>query len=235
MLKSLAMYRLFIKYFSHFFLVICLMLFFSCTTGPQLPEPNRVSIPKRELTKEEILSISSYSRLKAVVNLDMEAAGKLLLDSVTAVFYMEDTGRARLRIYKFGMPVFDIVNRDGEVRSRPPEEAEKYSDSFSLLMRAVFWWRSMNEARLEVLKSEYLLQTPHQAVWLKRMNLLPVKQEIFSKKGIIKIRYSNPEALENRKDFPSKIEINSLNYRLVVTVKRVATDVAFDNDMFEWP
>jgi len=211
-----------------------LLLFFSCA-GPQLPRPGLELAPDQELTRTEILSLSSHSRLKAVIDLDVEVRGKLILDGAAAALYMEAPDKARLRVYKFGVPVFDIVHRGGAIRSRPPEEAKKYNESFPLLMRAVFWWASMNEAKMEVLENEYLLHTPNQAVWLERRNLLPIRQEVFTKNGVTQIRYSNPITFGVQEAFPSKIEIKSSGYRVVVTIKRLVTDVSFDTDMFEWP
>ncbi len=214
--------------------VTCLILSFSCT-GPQLSRPGLVLAPARELTRSEIMSLSAHNKLKAVINLDVEVAGKLVLDGASAVLYMEMPDKARLRVYQFGIPIFDVVHKGGEVRSKPPEEIETYRESFPLLLQAVFWWTSMNEASLEIFGNEYLLQTSQQAVWLERRSLLPIRQEVYSKNGVTKIRYSNPITFGQQKAFPSRIEIDSSNYSLVVTIKKLATDLFFNPDMFEWP
>lgn len=216
-------------------LAMAAALILSACAAPPVLRPDHIPETKGLLSLEEILESSRHETLKAVLSLDMDANSKHLLEEAPGVVYLKSPDSARLRIYRFGMPIFDVAYRDGEIKTNPEQDLAGFQQVIPLVIDAVFWWSRMDGAVLQVRDDQYVIRARNQIVELDRKTLLPVSQTLWRGIHSASVVYSEPGLYDSEKVYPSRMDINSSIYSLAVTIRKMSFDIPLEQDIFESP
>jgi len=178
---------------------------------------------------------SRFTTLKLSGSIRLARNGKLSTDKASAVLYLAPPDRLRLRVYKLGIPVVDLLYREGDVWSRPEGDTSAYRALVSGLFPTLLWWQEMKRGDLTSVPDSLLLRRSEQAIWLSPDTLMPLYQEFVSPAGPVCVQYSEPIQAPNGRTFPSHIVVTSPEYSAIVIATKVNMDESFGTDIFTWP
>lgn len=196
------------------FLLSILIIFSACT-------PKRVEVPTYVgINLNDVLS--SYQNIFSVdttfsatfIREDTEISGD-------GVVNISISGDMNMRIYSFGFLAFELISKDGVIKSEP--QIDKYKSTILTygLRDCIYWWDIKNY-ELEENNDNYILVNNQRQVWINKKTMLPVKQIIFLSDGRqLDIIYENPEKFENFW-YPSKLRIEFARYAVVLKLKDIS-------------
>lgn len=183
---------------------------------------------------EEILSRARFETLKISGEVSLALEDRPVLERASAVLYLTPPDRMRLRIYRMGIPVLDLLYRDSQVWSRPEGEVSAYRALVYGLFPALFWWQYMETAEIYPLRDSLMLKTTTQKVWVDRENFLPLVHEFISPDGPVYVQYSAPAATEDGRMFSSHVAVAAPNYSGIIRIRKMAVDGELRPELFLW-
>ncbi|MBI5140684.1 MAG: hypothetical protein HZA20_00645 [Nitrospirae bacterium] len=210
-------------------LLVVAALASACAHTPALRAKRE--LPDRIMGRDEVLEFSAHSNVRAVAEVKFFKDGQPVVDG-TAAIYIENPGRARVRVYRFGMPVLDALYNSGHVEGVPDVEQRLYGEVFPALISAVFWHSEMNDADFGIERESYVFSTPDRRVVLSQSSLMPVLQAIRTSRGAVVISYGPPALFADGDAFPESLHIQSSSFSLKATINKLAYDVRLEPDTF---
>jgi len=180
---------------------------------------------------DEVIEFSAHSNVRAVAEVTFLKDGQPVVDG-TAAIYIENPDRARVRVYRFGMPVLDALYNRGHIEGVPDAERGLYGEVFPALISAVFWHTEMAGADFGIEREHYVFSTPDRRVVLSRGSLMPVLQAMRTSRGAAVIAYGRPFVFADGDVFPESLDIQSSSFSLKATIKKLAYDVRLEPDTF---
>lgn len=213
------------------------MLVTLLTACASAPEP-RAGVPVAPSTpgliQQEILARARFGTLKLSVEVSLAFEDRPLLEKASAVLYLTPPDHMRLRVYRMGIPVLDLLHRDRQVWSRPTGDVSAYQSLVYGLHPALFWWRYMDTAELHQFRDSLLLKTTTQRVWIDRETFLPLVHEFVSPEGPVYVQYSAPVATGNGRLYSSHVAVVAPSYSAIVSIRKMAADEELRPELFSW-
>jgi len=174
-----------------------------------------------ELTLDEVIQKSGkdIDALKASADISIARKNEPYSDiSVSA--RIKRPGQTRMQIYKFGVPVNDILIKDEKVYVLSGKSNGEIKELGMEFYHAVFWWDGMKDSVMYKEGTEYILKTESKEIYLDKETLFPLRQEIITEGKSVLIIYSEPKSEEGFW-YPSVIDIKIGDYILKVQVKKL--------------
>jgi len=184
--------------------------------------------------RDEIVGRARFNSLRITGEITLARDDRPLVEDASAVLYVSPPDSVRLRIYRMGIPVLDLLFRDNQVWSRPETEASAFGALVNGLFPALLWWQKMGSAELYPLRDSLMLATPGHKVWVDRESLLPLIQEFVSPSGPVYVQYSSPETLADGRRFPAHIAVVASSYSGLITIRKMAVDESLRPELFLW-
>lgn len=183
----------------------------------------------------EVLEQTVYDSARASVVVDVVVDGKPVFSALQGAVYLREPDRFRIRLYRFGVPVLDLLHRDGAIQGRPQDELAPLRRWIPFFLQAIFWWERADASVFQVGDQAYTFLGPGQRVWLDRRNLLPLRQEIDQGGRRIVVTYASPKAFDKGRFFPSQIRIQASSSALTVTIKKLSVGIPLEPGLFKPP
>lgn len=171
--------------------------------------------------------------LKAIADISIKKNNEPYSDISVSV-RIKSPGQTRMQIYKFGMPVNDILIKDEKVyvlSGKSNGVAKEFGRKF---YHAVFWWDGIKDGVMHKERTEYILKTESKEIYLDSETLFPLRQEIIMGGKSASIKYSEPKSEEGFW-YPSVIEIKLGDYILKVQVTKLLLNPQLDEYDFRVP
>ena len=174
-----------------------------------------------DLTLEEVIQKAGkdIDTLKAIADISIERNNEPY-SYISASALIQSPGQARMRIYKFGLPINDILIKDERVYVLSGKSNGVVKELGREFYHAVFWWDGMKDAVLYKEGTDYILKTENKEIYLNSETLFPIRQEIITEGKNALIIYSEPKSEEGFW-YPSVIEIRMGDYMIKVQVKKL--------------
>ncbi|MBI5675332.1 MAG: hypothetical protein HZC48_05820 [Nitrospirae bacterium] len=197
-----------------FFFIICLS---GCVPRVAPPPIYRGA----DLTLDEVIQKSgrSIDVLKAIADISIEKDNEPYL-YISASALIKRPGQARIRTYKFGLPVNDILIKDEKVYVLSGKSNGVVKELGREFYHAVFWWDGIKDGVMYKEGTEYIIKTESKEIYLDSETLFPLRQEIITEGKSASIIYSGPKSEEGFW-YPSAIEIKMGDYILKVQVTKL--------------
>lgn len=222
------------RYRRYFRTLLLATLLTACASAPG-PRPGVPVAPSLPIPiQQEVLGRARFETLKLSGEVSLAFEGRPLLDKASVVLYLAPPDRMRLRVYRVGIPVLDLLYRDRQVWSRPAGDISAYQSLVYGLHPALFWWRYMDTAEFLPLPESLVLKTATQTVWIDRQTLLPLVHEFVSPEGPVYVQYSAPAAMESGRLFSSHIAVVAPSYSAIVSIRKMAADETLRPELFSW-
>lgn len=174
-----------------------------------------------DLTLDEVIQKAGkdVDALKAIADISIEKNTEPYA-YISASALIKRPGQARMHIYKFGLPVNDILIKDEKVYVLSGKSNGVVKDLGREFYHAVFWWDGMNRGVMYKKGNEYILKTESKEIHLDSETLFPLRQEIITEGKSASIIYSGPKSEEGFW-YPSVIEIRMGDYMIKVQVTKL--------------
>lgn len=201
------------KTVSKLFFLSILLIIFACA-------PRRVEIPSYEgVDVIEVLAAKKpVSDIEAVFSITFETEDTWVKGDGKA--NISRNGDLDLRVYSFGFLAFELVARDGIIKSNPHVDKNKAAVLSYGLRDCLFWW-DVDGYTLEEEDNAFLFSHAVRKIWIDKKTMLPLKQTIsLSDDRELVITYENPEKI-NETWYPSKIRIQLARYGVVLVIKEL--------------
>jgi hypothetical protein len=169
--------------------------------------------------------------LKAVADIKIEKNSKPY-SFINASVLIKRPGWVHMRVYKFGMPLNDIVIKDDQIYVLSGKSSSTLMDIGKEFYPAVFWWDDLKEGIMYREEREYIILTENKEVHLESATLFPLRQEIRTGGRNVDIIYGKPER-EGEFWYPSLITVHADNYIFSVRVERVFIDPPLGENDFK--
>lgn len=188
-----------------------------------------------DLSLEEIVSEvdRDIEALKAVVAINIEKDHEAL-SSVDASVLAKRPGLVHLRMYRFGMPVGDILIRDDEVFVLSDRGVNRLREFGKEFYYSIFWWEDVAEGVMHRERGEYIIRTEDKVVYLDSETLLPLRQEIRTANRDVYITYNKPKKVDGFW-YPSLIKIATGGYKFTVRVQKLFINPPLSENDFRLP
>lgn len=216
-------------------LTSCFLLLSFCLSGcvPRVAPP--LLYRGVDLSLEEVIQKSgkNIDTLKAISDISIEKDNEPY-SYISASALIKRPGQARMRIYKFGMPVNDILIKDEQVYVLSGKSSGVVKELGREFYHAVFWWDGIKDGVMHKEGNEYIIKTESKEIYLDRETLFPMRQEITTEGKSVLIKYSEPK---NEESFwyPSTIDIKMGDFILKVQVKKLVLNPQLDEHDFRAP
>ena len=211
-----------------FFFIICLS---GCVPRVAPPPIYRGA----DLTLEEVIQKAGkdIDALKAIADISIEKNNEPY-SYISASALIKRPGQVRMRIYKFGLPVNDILIKDEKVYVLSGKSSNVAKDLGREFYHAVLWWDGIKDGVMHKEEKEYILKTESKEIYLDKETLFPLRQEIITEGKSASILYSEPKSEEGFW-YPSAIEIKIGDYILKVQVTKLLLNPQLGEDDFRVP
>ena len=188
-----------------------------------------------DLSLEEIISRAGrdIDTLKAVVDVTIEKNNKFY-SSINASVLIKRPGLVHMRIYKFGMPVDDILIRGNEAHVLSGKKRDWLKYAGREFYHAIFWWDGIRDASMYKEGKEYIIRTGNIEIHLDSESLFPLSQVIKLGRKTAQIIYSKPK-MEVSRWFPSFIKINMDGLSFSVSIEKLFINPEPGNMDFKLP
>lgn len=221
---------------SYFLLLISYFLLLSfCLSGcaPKIAPPTLYR--GTDLTLEEVIQKSGkdIDTLKTIADVSIERNNEPY-SYISASALIRKPGDVRMRIYKLGVPVNDILIKDGKVDVLSGKSSNVIKELGREFYHAVFWWDGLKDGILRKEETEYILKTESKEIYLDSETLFPLRQEIITDGKNIVIEYSEPKS-EKGLWYPSVIDIKMGDFILKMQVKKLLLNPQLGEDDFSVP
>jgi len=221
---------------SHALLLTSYFLLFSFYLSGCVP---RVAPPPlyrgTDLTLNEVIQKSGkdIDALKAIADISIKKDNEPYSDiSVSA--RIKRPGLTRMQIYKFGVPVNDILIKDEKVYVMSGKSSGVIKELGRELYHAVFWWDGVKDGVMHKEGKEYILRTEGKEIYLDSETLFPLRQEIITVGKSVSMIYSEPKSGEGLW-YPSVIDITIGDFILKVRVRKLLLNPQLDDNDFRTP
>lgn len=173
------------------------------------------------LSIEEIIqrSANDINALKAIADINIEKNSEPF-SFISASALIKSPGESRMRLYKLGVPVNDILIKDDKVRILSGKSNGMITELGREFYHAVFWWEGMRNGVMRKEGHEYILTADNKEIHLDSETLFPLRQHIITEGKDIAIEYSEPKK-EGSFWYPSSIDIAMGSYIVKVRVKKL--------------
>lgn len=211
-----------------FFFIICL----SGCVPRVAPPPLYRGI---DLSLDEVIQKAGkdIDALKAIADISIEKNNEPYSDiSISA--RIKRPGQARIQIYKFGMPVNDILIKDEKVYVLSGKSNNMVKELGREFYHAVFWWDGVTDGVMHKEGPEYILKTESKEIYLDSETLFPLRQEIITAGKSVLIIYSEPKSEEGFW-YPSAIDIKMGDFILKVQLKKLLLNPQIGENDFRVP
>jgi len=174
-----------------------------------------------DLTLEEVIQKAGkdIDALKAIADISIEKDNEPY-SFISASALIKRPGQARMHIYKFGVPLNDILIKDEKVYVLSGKSSSMIKELGREFYHAVFWWDGIKDGVMHKEEKEYILKTQSKEIYLYSETLFPLRQEIITEGKGASIIYSEPKSEEGFW-YPSKIEIKMGDYILKAQVTKL--------------
>jgi len=204
-----------LKYFSFSILFI----FIACAPKPKLLPPPLYE--DTALTLEEIIlkAGSGLDSLKAISTITVDKNDKHF-STFSASSLIKKPDWVHMRVYQLGMLVRDFVIKDNQLYMRSGKKDLNLRSLGTEMHNAIFWWEDLQDGAMTVKNDTYIIRSLHKELHLDRDTLLPVKQIISSKQGLILMNYEEPEETDGYW-YNSIIDIYINEFKFNVKLKKL--------------
>lgn len=202
-----------LKTASTLFFLSILLIIFACA-------PRRIEIPSYEgLDVREVLAVKkNVSDIEAVFSITFEQEDTSVKGEGKA--NLSKNGDLDLRVYSFGFLAFELVARDGIIRSNPPVDRNKAAILSYGLRDCLFWW-DIDGYTLEQGPDAFLFSNTARRVWIDKKTMLPLQQIIsLADDRELVITYENPEKI-NGTWHPARIKIQLSRYSVILVIREL--------------
>ncbi|MEW6715714.1 MAG: hypothetical protein AB1306_11585 [Nitrospirota bacterium] len=174
-----------------------------------------------DLTLEEVIQKAGkdIDALKAIADISIKKNNEPYSD-ISASALIQSLGQARMRIYKFGLPVNDILIKEEKVYVLSGKSSGMVKDLGREFYHAVFWWDGGKNGIMRKEGAEYIITAENKEIHLDSETLFPLRQEIMTEGKKVSIVYSEPKSEEGFW-YPSVIDIKMADFILKVQVKKL--------------
>ncbi|HCC69352.1 MAG TPA: hypothetical protein DEP99_05640 [Nitrospiraceae bacterium] len=182
-----------------------------------VPPPAYQSV---ELSLPEVLSIAGggLDSIKAEVNINIEKDEASY--DIGGLISLKRPDWLHLKLYNFGMVVFDLtIKGDMVSSSRPDMPHSRFKELGMELYRSIFWFEGLENADMRRHETGYIIVTPDREIHIDRATLLPKSQKVILNDRTIDIFYEEPMS-EGNLWYPSVIKINTGKYKFTLTFKK---------------
>lgn len=210
------------------FLIICLS---GCVPRVAPPPIYRGA----DLTLDEVIQKAGkdIDTLKAIADISIEKDNEPY-SYISASALIKRPGQARMHIYKFGVPVNDILIKDEKVYVLSGKSSSVIKEFSREFYHAVFWWDGIKDGVMSKEGTEYIIKTESKEIYLDKETLFPLRQEIITEGKSVLIIYSEPKSGEGFW-YPSVIDIKMGDFILKVHVKNFLANPEFGEYTFVAP
>lgn len=193
-----------------------LLIIVSC--APRVAPPPLYS--GLELSVDEVLSRSggNIETLKAVLDARIYK-DDMYYSSMTASVLIKKPGLVRMRIYKFGVPVNDILIRRDGVHLLSGKTSPWLIEVGTEFYHAVFWWDGIREASMSRKGTDLVITGKNKEMILDSATLIPKSQFIRKEGRSAEIAYRKP-VQHGDQWIPSDITIRINGTLLLVQVEK---------------
>jgi hypothetical protein len=187
-----------------------------------------------ELTKEDIIRIQQdqVQSLKVKVDIEMEK-GKADY-SVKGILLVKQPRQLHLRLYNFGMLVFDMAMNGQNVSISTGGASQLYQDLSLQLFFSIMWWEALDRAQMEKYRGNYVFTTPERELQLDGETLIPIQQRIAIMNNLLHITYEEPVLADNY-SYPSKIVVDTGVEKFTITIKTLILNPPLEEKDFIIP
>lgn len=221
---------------SYFLLLTsCFLLLSFCLSGcvPRVAPPPLYM--GTDLTLEEVIQESgkNIDTLKAIADISIEKNNEPY-SYISASALIKRPGQARMRIYKFGLPVNDILIKDEKVYVLSGKSNGVIKEFGREFYHAVFWWDGITDGVMYREGTQYIIKTENKEIYLDSETLFPLRQEIITEGKSASIIYGEPKSEEGFW-YPSTIDIKVGDFILKVQVKKLILNPQIGESDFRVP
>jgi len=220
------------KQLVYFFLSSFFILFFAAGCAVKTAAP---PIYKgMELSKDEIIRIQKeqVQSLKVKVDIEMEK-GKADY-SVRGLLLVKQPRQLHLKLYNFGMLVFDMAMNEQNVAISTGGASQIYQNLSLQLFYSIMWWEALDNAQMEKRRGDYIFTTADRELQLDGDTLIPVKQRIAIMNNLLYITYEEPVLTDNY-GYPSKIVVDTGVEKFTITIKTLMLNPPLEEKDFIIP
>ncbi|MBI5025590.1 MAG: hypothetical protein HZC12_02450 [Nitrospirae bacterium] len=180
-----------------------------------------------ELSLPEVLSIAGggLDSIKAEVNVNAEKDEASY--DIGGLIFLKRPDWLHLKLYNFGMVVFDLTIKGDMVSSSKPNMTNsRFKELGMELYRSIFWFEGLENANMRRHETEYIILTPDREIRIDRATLLPKSQKVILNGRRIDIFYDEPRNVgttrfrEGNLWYPSVVKINTGKYKFTLTLKK---------------
>jgi len=149
------------------------------------------------------------------------------------IVYGEESGRFRIRLYRYGMVSADLIVTPEGISGLPDSADEDALRRLAPLLRPLlFWWTAFSPADMAGRETAGPVFSNMNAVTrMDGPHLLPLEQ-IFTVAGqTFRVEYTDPRRAEERW-FPNRISVRGPDVTGTITVDRARLDAPFGEEVF---
>ena len=220
------------KQYVYFFLSLFLVVVFSAGCAVKTVVPPYYK--GMSLSKDEIIKIQRAEVQSMKVKVDVEMERGKADYSVKGLLLVKQPKQLHLKLFNFGMLVFDMAMNNQNVSISTGTASQVYRNLSLQLFYSIMWWEALEEAQMEKIKGNYIFTTPVRKLILDSDTLLPVEQRIAIMNNLFIIIYKEP-AMVNGYGYPSKIIVDTGVERITITIKTLTLNPLLEEKDFIVP
>lgn len=187
-----------------------------------------------ELSKDEIIRIQKAEVRSMKVKIDVEMEKGKADYSVKGLLLVKQPRQLHLKLYNFGMLVFDMAMNNQNVSISTGSASQIYRELSLQLFYSIMWWEALDKAQMEKLEGKYIFTTPERKLILDADTLIPIEQSIAVMNNLLFITYEEPDMVKGY-GYPSKIIVDTGVEKMTITIKNLILNPPLEEKDFVIP